>query len=116
LKQALESQEIYVRRDQRVYLLGDFLRCAVRERGEAWFAGTHSRSVMMPIWEQFGEAATDDCYWELVVLGVFRFLNTDYFTDDGSWNWKSSVDYVGLSARGVALLNVLRAELRRKGE
>jgi predicted nucleotide-binding protein len=110
LKNSIDTREIYVEDDEKTYALGDLVRTSVMARKQAWFSGTHPRSVMDPIWFAFSEDATDECYWELVVLGVFRFIDSENFTDGNSWDWVDSIDHVALSSRGVALLNVLRNE------
>jgi predicted nucleotide-binding protein len=94
----------------RLVVLGDIVRFAAQKRGLPWHPNVDPMELMRPIRKKWGKAATDDAYWWLVVYGVFKFESIDQFTSDKGWGWKHSIQYVELSARGAALLNMFQKQ------
>jgi predicted nucleotide-binding protein len=103
---ALE-RELGARRIEGVPLL-DIVKDAVGRRARKDWGGknlrTAPRELMEVVEKKFSEEA-EEAYWWLVVLGVFRFKEIEYWWDRE--NWRGSVDYVMLTDRGVALLSEL---------
>ncbi|MCE9555710.1 MAG: nucleotide-binding protein [Planctomycetes bacterium] len=95
-----------VRDDQHgAHSLFDIVQLAVRSRGQAW-RRSKPREFMEIVRKHFDNSVTNVAYWWLVVAGFFQFEDIDYWFDsDGSW--KDSVDYVTISARGLALIDKL---------
>jgi hypothetical protein len=50
----------------------------------------------------------NDAYWWCIIHGVLRFRAIDHWFDDDGNDWKKSVKYSRIAARGVALLESLR--------
>jgi predicted nucleotide-binding protein len=101
---------------KRLVVLEDVLQVAAQARTREWHPGVDPNDLMTPILDKWGDGVTDDSYWWFVVYGVFRFVNIDQFTSGKGWKWKHSIEFVRLSARGTALLNLLKKErkIRRR--
>jgi predicted nucleotide-binding protein len=95
---------------RRLLVLGEMVATAARARRRRWHSGVDPMDVMKPILRKWGNSAADTAYWWLVVYGVFRFQDIEQFTSDEGWKWDDSIEYVELSPRGAALLNLLRGE------
>lgn len=44
------------------------------------------------------------------MYGIFKFVDIEQFTSGDGWDWDDSIEYVELSARGAALLNVFQKQ------
>jgi hypothetical protein len=88
--------------------LEEIVSFAARARRKPWHQGANAKELMAPIAKKWRNRTTNEAYWWLVVYGIFRFTGIEQFTSDESWDWDESIEYVELSLRGVALLNILR--------
>jgi predicted nucleotide-binding protein len=95
---------------RRLVVLGHMVLLAAHTRNLPWHSGVDPMDLMAPIRRKWGNSAADTAYWWLVVYGVFRFMNIDQFTSGEGWNWDDSIEYVELSRRGAALLNVFQKQ------
>jgi predicted nucleotide-binding protein len=95
---------------RRLVVLGHMLQFAAHVRSLPWHSNVDPMELMVPIRNKWGNAAADTAYWWLVVHGVFKFVNIYQFTSDEGWDWDDSIEYVKLSARGAALLNLLQKQ------
>jgi len=88
----------------------DVLARAVRELGGVNFMRLSTAQLMAGIQKRYSPQITNETYWWLIVLGVFRFkdIGGNWFDDNGV-NWKFSVQYSEISNRGRALLRKLAA-------
>jgi predicted nucleotide-binding protein len=112
LQQFISEFEFTVDDGDEIYSLENLLALAVSQRDALWYELTHPLRVMKPILDATSDDVADYVYWQLVVLGVFEFKSSENFTNETDWTWRSSIEYVQLSSRGAALLNVLRSDRR----
>jgi predicted nucleotide-binding protein len=109
LRQVLDECE-FKDGKRRLVVLGDMISFVARARHRRWHTGIDPLDVMTPILRKWGNSAANTAYWWLVVYGVFRFRDIEQFTSEEGWEWQHSIEYVELSPRGAALLNLLRGE------
>jgi predicted nucleotide-binding protein len=107
LRQMLSERELKESKRQWV-TLEEIVSFAARARRKPWHQGANAKELMAPIAKKWRNRTTNEAYWWLVVYGIFRFTGIEQFTSDESWDWDESIEYVELSLRGVALLNILR--------
>ena len=71
-----------------------------------------TRTFLKATRAQYGEARTDDAYWWMIVYGFLQFDNIhDWGTIDDA-TWEDSVDNARFAARGLALIERIRALAR----
>ncbi len=109
LRDRISLIEFRVGNGKKEYSLSKIVNEAANNRRRPWHTGVEPMWFMEKIRSKYSNSVTDTVYWWLVVTGVLEFKDIEQFTSEESWDWAESIEYVSISERGAALLNLLQA-------